>query len=79
MKGKKNLGTRGLKITSTMNLESGPQFAEVWCMNDGWVGEWVGRWLGAREGVIIKWPLNGQFHDAVTNVLTSRPAVSGVV
>ena len=25
-----------------------------------------------REGVIIEWPLNGQFHDAVTDVLTSR-------
>ena len=33
----------------------------------------------SREGVIIKWPLNGQFHDAVTEVLTSRMAVSGVV
>ena len=33
----------------------------------------------AREGVIIKWRLNGQFHHAVTNVLTSQTAVSGVV
>ena len=32
-----------------------------------------------REGVIIEWPLNGQFHDAVTNVLTSQTAISGVV
>ena len=28
--------------------------------------------IRSREGVIIEWPLNGQFHDAVTNVLTSR-------
>ena len=27
--------------------------------------------LNPREGVIIEWPLNGQFHDAVTDVLTS--------
>ena len=36
-------------------------------------------WLRPREGVIIKWPLNGQFHDAVTDVLMSPTAVSGVV
>ena len=36
-------------------------------------------WLRPREGVIIEWPLNGQFHDAVTVILTSRTAVSGVV
>ena len=29
-------------------------------------------WLGAREGVIIKWPLNGQLHDVVTDVITSQ-------
>ena len=29
--------------------------------------------------MIIEWPLKGQFHDAVTNVLASRTAVSGVV
>ena len=28
-----------------------------------------------RVGVIIKWPLNGQFHDAVTDVSTSQTAV----
>ena len=25
-----NLGTRGLKIASTMNLELGPRFTKVW-------------------------------------------------
>ena len=33
---------------------------------------------GPREGVIIEWSLNGQFQDAVTNILTSWTAVSGV-
>ena len=32
-----------------------------------------------REGVIIEWPLNGQFHDAVTDVLTPRTGISEVV
>ena len=40
---------------------------------------WGGGWFCSREGVIIEWPLNEQFHDAVTNFLTSRTAVSGVV
>ena len=35
--------------------------------------------LSPREGVIIEWPLNGQFHHAITDVLTSRTAVNGVV
>ena len=35
--------------------------------------------LKAREGVIIEWPLNGQFNDAVTDVLTSRTDVREVV
>ena len=26
--------------------------------------------------MIIKWPLSGQFHDAVTNVLTSQTGIS---
>ena len=26
----------------------------------------------SRKGVIIEWPLNGQFHNAVTDVLTSQ-------
>ena len=33
----------------------------------------------AREGVIIEWPLNGQFHGAVTDILTSRTDVIQVV
>ena len=32
-----------------------------------------------RGGVIIKWPLNGQFNYAVTNVLTSQTDVSEMV
>ena len=28
--------------------------------------------LEPRLGVIIEWPLNGQFHDTVTDVLTSQ-------
>ena len=35
--------------------------------------------MTTKEGVIIEWPLNGQFHDAVTNALTSQTAVSGVI
>ena len=30
-----------------------------------------------REGVIIEWPLNGQFHDARDVILTSRNEVRG--
>ena len=30
----------------------------------------------AREGVIIEWPLNGQFHDRRDVILTSQMAVS---
>ena len=33
----------------------------------------------AREGVIMEWTLNGQFHEAVTDILTSWTTVSGVV
>ena len=33
--------------------------------------KWV-RGFIPREGVIIEWPLNGQFHDAVTDFLTSQ-------
>ena len=29
--------------------------------------------------MIIEWPLNGQFHDAVTDALTSRTDVSEMV
>ena len=29
--------------------------------------------------MIIEWPLNGQFHGAVTDVLTSRTGVSEMV
>ena len=32
--------------------------------------------LCAREGVIIEWPLNGQFHDRRDVILTSQMAVS---
>ena len=35
--------------------------------------------LLARDGMIIEWPLNGQFHDAVTDVLTSLTGVSEMV
>ena len=31
-----------------------------------------------REGVIIEWPLNGQFHNAVTDILTSQTNVRAV-
>ena len=33
----------------------------------------VTRWRGSlsREGMIIEWPLNGQFHDVGIDVLTS--------
>ena len=31
----------------------------------------------AREGVIIEYPLNGQFHDARDVILTSRKDVRG--
>ena len=31
----------------------------------------------AREGVIIEWPLNGQYHDVGIDVLTSRTDVRG--
>ena len=30
----------------------------------------------AREGVIIEWPLNGQFHEAPDVIITSRTEVS---
>ena len=33
----------------------------------------------AREGVIIEWPLNGQFHDARDVILTSRTHVREMV
>ena len=36
-------------------------------------------WSFAREGLIIEWPLNGQFHDAVTDVLRSRTDVKEMV
>ena len=32
-----------------------------------------------REGVIIEWPLNGQFHDAPEVILTSRTYVREMV
>ena len=32
----------------------------------------------AREGVIIEWPLNGQFHDRRDVILTSQMAVSNI-
>ena len=32
-----------------------------------------------REGVIIEWPLNGQFHDACDVILTSRTDVREMV
>ena len=32
-----------------------------------------------REGTIIEWPLNGQLHNAITDDLTSRTSVSGVL
>ena len=35
--------------------------------------------LGPREGVIIQWPLNGQFHDARGVILTSRTDVREMV
>ena len=36
--------------------------------------------MGVHQGgVIIEWPLNGQFHDVVTDVLTLQTAISGVV
>ena len=35
------------------------------------------RWL-PREGVIIEWLLNGQFHDRRDVILTSRMAVSNI-
>ena len=36
-------------------------------------------WSLAREGVIIEWPLNGQFHDARDVILTSRTDVREMV
>ena len=35
-------------------------------------------YLGAREGVIIEWPLNGQFQDRCDVILTSQMAVSNI-
>ena len=32
-----------------------------------------------REGVIIEWPLNGQFHDTRDVILTSRTNVRELV
>ena len=32
----------------------------------------------SREGVIIEWPLNGQFHDACDVIMTFRTDVLGV-
>ena len=37
----------------------------------------LGYW--PREGVIIEWPLKWQFHDVLSDVLTSQKAVSEVV
>ena len=33
--------------------------------------------MKAREGVIMEWPLNGQFHNARDIILTSRNDVRG--
>ena len=33
----------------------------------------------SREGVIIEWPLNGQFHDARDVILTSRTDIREMV
>ena len=36
-------------------------------------------YIRPREGVIIEWPLNGQFHDARDIILTSRTDVREMV
>ena len=33
----------------------------------------------SRVGIVIKWPLNGQFHDARDFIITSRMAVREMV